>query len=96
MKNDTLKSLAFLKKSIKMNQKAIMNNETTLGQSVSNDISAFFAHGTAMLSQIDTWEKDTANAANTLAIDPSTVSPNTINTNTNDVDDDDSNLLTVP
>jgi len=86
MKNDTLKSLAFLKKSIKMNQKAIMNNETTLGQSVSNDISAFFAHGTAMLSQIDTWEKDTANAANTSP----TVSPNV------SIDPDDSNLLTVP
>ena len=86
MKNDTLKSLAFLKKSIKMNQKAIMNNETTLGQSVSNDIAAFFAHGTAMLSQIDTWEKDTANAANTSP----TVSPNV------SIDPDDSNLLTVP
>lgn len=57
MNTDTLKSLGFLKKSLKMNAKAISKNETTAGIAVDPTIAAFIGHSAAMLAQIDAWEK---------------------------------------
>jgi len=57
MKDDTMKSLGFLKKSLKMNAKAINNNEVSNGQPLSKDFADFIDHAHALLVQIETWEK---------------------------------------
>ena len=92
MQNDTMKSLSFLKKSLKMNSKAISNNEMpNPGQNIPQDVFDFLSHSKAMLDQIELWEKSSNNLSQPAAPVvvtqniPSTVSP---------VDDND--LLTVP
>ena len=62
MTNDTLKSLGYLKKSLKMNFHAMGKNATSDGIDPS-ELVAFTNHSKAMLDQIEAWQKANAMAA---------------------------------
>lgn len=98
MTGDSLKSLGFLKKSLRMNAKAMKNNLAADGISAT-ELSTFLAHAQAMVTQIDTWEKGAAPATPTtlpagiVQPAPAASTVSTVPTVPIDTDDD---LLTVP
>jgi hypothetical protein len=92
MTNDTLKSLGFLKKSLKMNGKALGNNMTQDGIPVP-ELQAFADHAKAMVTQIEAWEKANASAAPTI---PGIVQPAPAAATVSTVPLSDDDLLTVP
>ena len=82
MKTDTMKSLGFLKKSLKMNAFAIKHNEIDVGTPIPNDLQSFIGHSVAMLAQIEAWEKADAcpvpQPASSTLPDPTSVDPSTL------------------
>lgn len=101
MTPDTLKSLGFLKKSLKMNAKAIAKNEVpNPALPRPKDIADFLAYSIAMLNQIDIWEKAAAAAVPVVAPAPAGVVQPAPAASTVSVvpllPDTDDDLLTVP
>jgi hypothetical protein len=90
MTSDSLKSLGFLKKSLRMNAKAMKNNLAGDGIPAA-ELTAFIDHAKAMVQQIETWEKAATPATPAGIVQPAPAAA-TVST----VPDPDDDLLTVP
>lgn len=74
MTNDTLKSLGYLKRSLKMNYKAMGKNATNDGIDPS-ELVIFVNHSKAMYDQIELWEKANLSITNVPNVSSGVVQP---------------------
>lgn len=93
MTSDTIKSLGYLKNSLRMNRKAIAKN-LTADAIDKTELLAFAAHSKAMFDQIEAWEKANAPVATPAGIVQPAPAAATVSTVPIVPDPADSDLLT--